>query len=63
MATKDKDEKFNRFLTIAGTAVVTAGVFYLVNKHMQERREIDQLNAAKKLQELNAAKQVTGSSE
>ena len=45
----DKD-KANTMLWIAGTAAVTAGVYFMVQRYMKERDELMQMKVMKQLQ-------------
>lgn len=47
MATKSKDDDTgNKLLWLAGGALVTAGVMYMVNKNLNEREELNRLRFA-----------------
>jgi len=48
MATKKKNGEStqNKLVWIAGTAVVTALVYYSVNKYLDDRKKLDQLKLA-----------------
>ncbi len=45
----DKD-KANTMLWIAGTAAVTAGVYFMVQRYIKERDELMQMKVMKQLQ-------------
>ena len=47
---KKDDETSNKLLWIAGGAAVTAFAMYYVNKHLNEREELQRLKYAERMQ-------------
>jgi len=57
MAKKKDDDSNNKILWIAGTACITAFAMYYVNKHLNEREELQRLKWAERQEKLKAAEE------